>query len=174
MKPDRSRKVFRYFAVRLDLIFIVMVIVVAVILTRFPPTRVCTLIGCYDSLTLEFSHPLRENYTLLLTSSTGETTSITCTTSSAAGQISPTGNLSAMCRPNSIIISNYTPQKVTITWNGGSYNSTAPPPTNPSSPMDPIAHQPAARLPGSWTLPEAIRHCPTRKLTPLVFSINPE
>jgi hypothetical protein len=106
-----------------------MVIVVAVILTRFPPTRVCTLIGCYDSLTLEFSHPLSENYTLQLTSSIGETTSITCTTSSAEGQISPTANLSAMCQPNSIIISNYTPQKVTITitWNGGSYTSTATP-----------------------------------------------
>jgi hypothetical protein len=110
MKPNRSRNVFHYFAVRLGLIFIIMVIVVVIILTRFPPTHACTLIGCNNSLTLNFSHPLTENYILQLTVNTGETTYIICTPSSAQGQISPSGgNVSALCQPNSVVINNYTP-----------------------------------------------------------------
>ena len=128
MKPDRPNNVYRYIAIRLGVLAVIAIIVVGVILTRFPPSRACTLIGCSDSLTLQFSHPLIFPYALQLTASSGETTSVNCT-ATGFGETPAGGQVSALCQADSLTIDQFTPPKLTIlvTWQGGSYTTTASP-----------------------------------------------
>jgi hypothetical protein len=128
MKPDRSRNVFRYIAIRLGVILVVIIVVVGIILTRFPPSRTCTLIGCSSSLTLHFLHPLTFPYTLQLTVSNGESTSVNCTVM-GFGETPAGGQISALCQASSVTINQFTPQQFTIlvSWQGGSYTTMANP-----------------------------------------------
>ena len=128
MKRNPNRKVFRYFAIRLGAIIVVLIAVVAVILTKFPPHRTCSKIVCNDSLTLEFSHSLAFPYTIDLTGSGGEAAHITCSTT-GTGEISTGGQVTATCNPNSLTVDHFTPRQVTIkvTWPSGSYTTTTRP-----------------------------------------------
>jgi hypothetical protein len=128
-KPDSSRKVFSYFAIRLAAIFVIIIIVVLVILSRLPPRQACTLIGCSDSLTLEFSHPLPQSYTIQLSTTGGESVQVSCPSGSVSGQASTGGNITARCQAGSLALEGFTPQQVTIlvTWQSGSYKQDANP-----------------------------------------------
>lgn len=128
MKRDSSRKVFRYFAIRLGAIFIILIAVVVVILTKFPPHRGCTLIGCSDSLTLDFSRSLAYPYTVDLTGNSGEAAHITCS-AQGPGEISTSGQVTATCNANSLTVNQFTPRQVSIklTWPSGSYTTSTRP-----------------------------------------------
>lgn len=124
MKRNSPRKVFSYFAIRLGAILIILIALVAVILTKFPPKHVCTQIACSDSLTLNFSHNLDYPYTADLIGNNGEATRVTCDTT---GNVSTSsgGLVTAVCQANALTINQFTPRQVTIkiTWSSDSYTT---------------------------------------------------
>lgn len=120
---------FGKFLRRFLIIWIIAVVLVVVFLLIFvsplSPFHTCTLIGCRDALQLSLTHEPPGQYSILLTSSTGETRSVTC----APGVNSASGAIEALCRTGSVIIYGFTPADVTveITWQGGSYTTTGHP-----------------------------------------------
>jgi hypothetical protein len=120
---------FRKFLRRYLLVWIVAVAVLLVLyvifLSPLSPFHRCTLIGCRDTLELTLSHEPTSPYTLLLTSSTGETRRITCT----PGVASANSDNSAICRTGIVSIYRFTPSSVTvvITWPGESYSMSGDP-----------------------------------------------
>jgi hypothetical protein len=120
MNTPPSRKLIR----RIVIIWIVIIIIFALVYGLFfsplSPFHRCTLMGCRDSLELTLSHEPPTQYTLLLTSSTGESRSVTCT----PGETSAASDTSALCRTGIVTIYGFAPGDVTvsITWEGGSYS----------------------------------------------------
>ncbi len=104
---------------------VLVVIFLFIFVSPLSPFHQCTLIGCRDALDLTISREPHSEYTIKLTSNTGETRSVTCT----PGTVSASGPIDALCRTGIVTVYGFSPAEVTvqITWQGGSYMVTKRP-----------------------------------------------
>ncbi len=122
MNTTPSGKFLQRFLIVWIIAVIFVVLFLFVFISPLSPFHACTLIGCRDTLQLKLAHEPLSQYTILLTSSSGETRSVTC----SPGKISATNPTDAMCRTGIVSIYGFSPAEVTVqvTWQGGDYTTT--------------------------------------------------
>jgi len=138
VRPIRSKKLWLVIGLPLFLVGTIVILLVVVPTSPLSPLHMCTLIGCQDALELTFSREPPGQYSVQLTTSTGETRSVSCTN----GEFSSADDTSYICKTGIISIYNFTPASVTveIRWQGGSYTTSGQPtytsfqPNGPSCP----------------------------------------
>lgn len=120
-----AKKLFPWFWIPIIVIIVVAVAVYAFLNSPVSPTHMCTLIGCRDYLELRLSHEPPQEYVVRVTSSTGESKSITCNPGSEIA----TASLTPDCQAGRVIFYDFVPDEVTIkiTWQSGSYSTSGHP-----------------------------------------------
>jgi hypothetical protein len=120
---------FQRFLRRFLVIWIVLVVIIGalfvIFLSPLSPFHRCTLMGCRDTLDLILTHEPPGQYTILLTSPSGEVRRLTC----IPGQVSSQEELSALCRVGIVTLYGFVPSQVTVevTWQAGSYTLSGSP-----------------------------------------------
>jgi hypothetical protein len=119
------QRFLRRFSVVWIIIFGVILGLFILFIAPLSPFHRCTLIGCQDTLELSLSHEPPSRYAVVVTASTGEARTITCTPS----VVSAASDVSTLCRTGIITIYGFTPSQVTvdISWQGGNYSTNGRP-----------------------------------------------
>jgi len=93
------------------------------------PERMCTLIGCVDGLTVDFTGVQPASYTLEARAAGHAPVTIDCSSDQATIQ----------CRPDGTFLADFTPEEVTlhVTWDGGEVERTVRPVYTESRPNGP-------------------------------------
>ncbi len=125
MDVTPHRKFFRRFLVVWIAAVIILLAIFAIFFSPLSPFHYCSQVGCRDTLELTLSNEPNTPYTILLTSSTGDTRLVTC----IPGEASASTDMSVVCRPGIVNIYGYTPTtvSVTVSWQGGYYDITGAP-----------------------------------------------
>ncbi len=129
MNPSHSRPILRRLRIPLILAAIVLLALIVLPLSPLSPFRICTLMGCNDSLELILSHPPTQEFTVRATTRAGETKSVTCTPGKNEIRTSPVDQTRAVCWGTSVRFLDFSPQEVTveIAWQAGSASITGRP-----------------------------------------------
>ncbi len=90
-----------------------------------PPGQMCTLIGCIETLTVEFQGALPSDFLVEATTPDGSSVQVHC----IDGQAEESATFSGMCSENSVSFYDFAPDEVTITvtWDGGEFSQTVRP-----------------------------------------------
>lgn len=144
MDKLHPNKLGRFFTILIVLLLVVILAVFGYFVSPISPERVCTLMGCRDSLELNFSQEPPSTYTVVVTADSGETRSATCTPGESAAQSSGSPPETTTCQAGQVIYFDFTPSSVTvaITWQGGGFTASGNPtyhvfqPNGPSCPPE--------------------------------------
>ena len=101
--------------------------------------QACTLIGCVDSLVIDLSGSVPEEFTVDVTAADGTTMQVHCPGGEAQGSQSGDMSPGAMCLGDSVVFSAFTPEEasIRITGQGGEITQTARPTYEPVRPNGP-------------------------------------
>ncbi len=93
------------------------------------PTHMCTLMGCFNGLEITLMPEPPQQYTVRLTTSTGETRSVTCTPGKYEAHFPGSASTPYICGEGQVTFIEFTPQEVTIdiAWQGGSFSTSSDP-----------------------------------------------
>lgn len=138
MDKTPPNKLGRIFTIFMLLLLVVILALFGYSVSPIPPEQVCTLMACRDSLEIGLSHEPPTEYTLTLTTDSGDSRSISCTPQVSSHQSS------AICQPGKVTFFDFTPSSVTveISWLGESFYIAGKPsyhifqPNGPSCPPE--------------------------------------
>jgi hypothetical protein len=124
---DNSNKSPWRFVMPLMLVLAVLLLIFGFLKSPLSPLHMCTLMGCFDSLEIILFGEPPQDYTLQVTSNTGETRRATCTL--GEDKYSDTYPATTICRNTSVTFYDFSPSQVTIeiTWQGGSFSTSGHP-----------------------------------------------
>jgi hypothetical protein len=139
-----KNRLSRFFTILLILILVLILAVFGYFVSPISPERVCTLMGCRDSLTLDLSQEPPTQYTIVLTDDSGETRSATCTPGVSLAQSSSSPPSTAICQAGKVTFFDFAPPSVAVavTWQRGSFSTSGRPsyhvfqPNGPSCPPE--------------------------------------
>jgi hypothetical protein len=144
MDKLHPNRLSRFFTILIILLLVIILAVFGYFVSPISPERVCTLIGCRDSLELDLSQGPPGAYTVVVTADSGETRTVSCSVGESSAQSSGSPPSTATCQPGKVIFFDYAPSSVTvaITWQGGSFTTSGSPtyhvfqPNGPSCPPE--------------------------------------
>lgn len=124
---------FHKFVLRFRILLILIplsLIGIVVYLVINPPERFfCTMMGCFDSLEISFATQPTQEYSIQLTSNSGETRAVTCTPGKYEARYPGSTSNPVICGNSSVTFLEFSPKEVTVEviWQGGSFTSTERP-----------------------------------------------
>jgi len=123
------RKFLNRFKIPLIVVVLLLMVAIGYLASPYSPTRMCTLMGCRDSLEIILSVEPAQVYEVSITTPEGDSRSVSCTPGESEPGYSPSAGTIALCEHGTVSFMDFDPQQVTvkITWSGGSYSTTGSP-----------------------------------------------
>ncbi len=103
----------------------VLLVIYIFIQSPLSPLHMCTLMGCQDSLVLSLSNEPDVDYSLRVTSSSGETRKVDCTPGEDKIHYSDSSPAPIRCQNGKVTFFDFAPDQVSIVidWHGQSFTS---------------------------------------------------
>ncbi len=128
-KTSSIRNFLLRFKIPLILIGMLLLAVIGILASPYSPIRMCTLMGCTDSLKITLSAEPTQTYEVLVTAPTGESRSVSCSPGESEPSYTSSSGTMTICDHGTITFMNFSPKQVIIkiTWSSGSYTATGLP-----------------------------------------------
>ena len=125
----QSRKLIQRISILILITSAIFVVIFGIILSPLSPLRMCTLMGCQDSLVLSLSNEPDVEYSLTVTSSSGETRKVDCIPGEDKIYNSDSFPAPILCQNGKVTFFDFAPNQVSIviTWQGESITSSGDP-----------------------------------------------